>query len=145
MGKKIATLVMGILFGLSLFSAFYIFFVLGLALGIATGNNVLFYISYLFIPLGILAIAGSALILKNIKASKIMLIIPTICFLLATIYTIIMGAYSILYLIFMIIIFALGLVPTILLLTIKKEEKHILAHLGDVTADKDTMKLDSEE
>jgi len=145
MGKKVTTLIMGILFGLSLCGAFYLFFVLGLAFGLATGNNLLFFISYLFIPLGIVAIIGASLVFKSFKATRIMLLIPTLFYLFVSVYSFILGAFSILYLIIMIIIFALGLIPTILAFLIKKEEKHILANPGNVKADKETMKLENVE
>lgn len=145
MGKKIATLITGVLFGLSLFYAFYLFLVLGIAFGIATSQEGLFYISYLFLPMGLVALIGGALAIKYTKATRIMLLIPTIFFLFASVYSFILGAFSISYLITIIIIFGTGFTATLLAFLTRKEVKHVLAHAGDIKADKESMKLDAED
>jgi hypothetical protein len=145
MGKKITALVMGVLFGLALIGAFYMFFVLGIAFGIASKSEILFYASFGLILMGVLAIIGASLIFKNIKITKALLIIPLIYYIVMSVYTIIVGAFSILYLLIIVLILAFGIVPVILAFTIKQEINHSLACRGDIKADKETMKIGVED
>ena len=141
MGKKIATLILGTLFGFSLLYAAYLFFVLGLALGIATDNAILLLLSYLFWPLGLVAIIGSALAIKFTKATRIMLTIPLICFILTAIYSLVLLTFSPVYLITILLIFGLGFTATLLSYLTKKETKRPFNQTED-TLDKEATKIE---
>lgn len=145
MGKKITTLIMGILFGLSLIGAFYMFFVLGIAFGIASKNEILFYLSYGLILMGILAIIGASLTLKNIKITRVLLLISLIYYIGISVYTFIIGVFSILYIFYILLILAFGLIPIILSFSTKKEINHSLACKGEIKADKETMKIEEDK
>jgi len=139
MGKKITTLITGLLYGLSLFFIFYFYLILGIALGIGgkVGDWFIFVI-YAFPVLAILAIVGAALAFKKNKVSGILLLIPLILHFITFVYLIVLGVLDF----YSIPLLVLGLVAVIFAFLPRKEIKHDLAHQGNVKADKETMKLE---
>lgn len=123
MGKKVTTLVTGLLFGLSLIGMFYFYLVIGIALAFGGAKTIFEYMFIVSPILGALAIVGASLCFKTKIPTRVLLIIPFVAFLLITIYSFILGFFSILYLLICIAIFALGLTSIIFAFLIKYEKR----------------------
>lgn len=127
MSKKVTCLVTGILFGIALCLMGYLYMVLSIALSLAKAPliDIFFVLTFVLYPLGIISIVGSSLIFKKPKATKIMLLISLIYFVLISIYFIISISFSIIYVLLLVAVLILGLVSTILSFLIKKENVNI--------------------
>ncbi|MBE5746539.1 MAG: hypothetical protein E7359_04600 [Clostridiales bacterium] len=125
MGKKIGSLITGILFAISLAVMGYLFMVLCIVLGIGEKAlaDVFLVLSFGFYPMALISIVGSALVFVKPKITKIMLLISLIYFVINACYILFCGAFSILYLVLILIILALGITSIVLASLIKKENK----------------------
>lgn len=148
MCKKVTSLVTGILFGLSLAVVGYFFLVISIALGIGkvAFAEVFLYMSFLFYPLALISVIGSILVLTKPKSTRIMLLIPLIYFVINAIYVFIAGAFSIGYLILILIVFSLGLTSTILSFLIKpKTSSNVIIKANTIEILNDSVILNNEE
>lgn len=124
-GRKVTSLVLGVLFGIGLLVLAYIYLVAGIALGLNGFALADLYIilCYLLFPLAIVAIVGASVIFASPLASKIMLSIPLVAFILEIILLIVGGLFSGSLLITSVIFLILGLTSTILAYCVKKQKR----------------------
>lgn len=86
MKKNIASMILGILYGFSLFVFAYIYLVLGTIIAIS-GNGIVAYFMYIFAGLGIFSIITSAFAKKKIIVTRLGLLISILA-------SIVMHAYA---------------------------------------------------
>lgn len=142
MKKNVVTMVLGILFGLGLVYVTYLYLFLGIALALTNGIEWFIYLIYVFPILALVAIIGSCFALKNIKVTRIMLLIPLIAYLATSIYTFVAGLFSINYLFSTIAIFALGLIAVILTFIKTKEQNRVVIDPNSVEMEKEKLTIE---
>ncbi len=92
MKKNTITMVLGILFGISLIPLYYFHAVMSLVVGLAgKGFDLLAYMIYIYPVCGLISIVGSAFARKNVKVTRIMLLIPNLLHILVVAYFMAIG------------------------------------------------------
>lgn len=125
MKKNTAVIILGVLFGISLFPLAYINLTLGIALAFA--NNSWFALTlYVYIGLGITTIIGSAFAGKQIIVSRIILSIANAIHLALIIYLFAVGLFvsSFLFAIIYLAVAIIGIIALILSFRVKNRHNY---------------------
>ena len=122
--KKIIGLIAGVLFSLSLFVMWYVFFVLSVAFSLSktSGADLFAILIFGLFPMGILALVGSILIFKNIKLTKVFLIISITFYIICCIFALLLGGVNLNTILFMLPSLFLGIVAVVFSFVIKMNE-----------------------